>query len=302
MTQERKAMLMMAICACMWSIGGIFIKLVSWSPFLIAGGRSVFAALVMGMFMYITKTKVNVCKYSIGAGVCLTGVLICFVTANKLTTAANAIVLQYVAPIFILIISILFLHHKIHKKEVFVVGITAVGIVLFFFDELSPGNILGNIIAMLAGLFLALMFMIVGFGGGEDDSIRLSGILFGHILTALIGIPIGLPMTESFAGIEFLCIIILGIIQLGIPYVLYALASKDCSPLACSLIGMFEPILNPVWVLIFDGEKPGFFALIGGVVVIAAVTIWCVIGDSEDETEDIEAKTDIEEQKEQAGA
>lgn len=283
MTQQRKAMLMMAVCACMWSIGGIFIKLVSWSPFLIAGGRSVFAALVVALFMHISKIKVNLCKYSFGAGFCLMGVLISFVAANKLTTAANAIVLQYTAPIFILVISILFLHHKVHKKEVTIISITAIGIVLFFFDELSTGNIAGNCLAILAGLFLAVMFIIIGVGGGEDDSIRLSGILFGHILTALVGTPIGLPMTDSFTATEIICILILGVIQLGIPYVLYALASKDCSPLSCSLIGMLEPILNPVWVFIFDGERPGIYALIGAIIVIAAVIIWCIAGENKEE-------------------
>lgn len=283
MTKEKKAMLMMAICACLWSIAGIFLKWISWSPFLIAGSRSVFAAGVLFIYMRYAKVKINWCKYSVGAGFALLGVLICFVAANKLTTAANAIVLQYIAPIFILIISILFFHHKVHKKEVIIVGITLVGIVLFFFEELSPGNILGNILAILAGLFLAIMFTIIGFGGGEDDSIRLSGILFGHILTALVGIPIGLPMTDSFAASEFVFIVILGVIQLGIPYVLYALASRDCSPLACSLIGMLEPLLNPVWVFLFDGERPGTFAFIGAIVIIVAVTIWCIIGETKDE-------------------
>lgn len=288
MTKERKAMLMMAICACLWSIGGLLFKYMSWSPFLIAGGRSLFSAMVMAIYMYMSKTKLNICKYSVGAGFSLMGVLICFVVANKLTTAANAIVLQYVAPIFVLIISIAFFHHKVHKKEVFIVGITLIGIVLFFFDELSPGNILGNFVAILAGLFFAIMLTVVGFGGGEDDSIRLSGVLIGHILTAIVGISIGIPMTETYAPMEFVLIVILGVLQLGIPYVLYGLASKDCSPLACSLIGMLEPILNPIWVLIFYGEVPGFYALIGGIIVIAAVTIWCATGDGSDtEKEDI---------------
>lgn len=275
-------MLMMALTASLWSIGGIFLKLVSWNAFLIAGSRSLLAAGVLGAFMYFSKIPFKINKYSIGAACSLVGVLICFVVANKLTTAANAIILQYTAPIFILIISILFLHHKVHKKEVIIVSVTAIGIVFFFFDQLSPGNILGNLLAILAGFLLAIMFLVVGFGGGEDDSIRLSGMLIGHILTAIVGIPIGLPLTESFAGSEIICIIILGIVQLGIPYVLYALAAKDCSPLACSLIGMIEPILNPVWVFIFDGETPGFYALVGGVIVIAAVTIWCVVGESEE--------------------
>jgi len=283
MTKQRKAMLMMVITACLWSIGGIFLKLVSWNAFLITGSRSLLAAGVLGGYMYFSKTKFKINKYSIVAAVSLAGLLFCFVTANKLTTAANAIILQYTAPIFILIISILFLKHQIHKKEVIIVTVTAIGIVFFFFDQLSPGNILGNLLAILAGLLLAIMFLAVGFGGGEDDSIRLSSMLVGHLLTAVVGISIGLPLTESFAMSEIVCIVILGIIQLGVPYVLYALASKDCSPLACSLIGMIEPILNPVWVFIFAGEVPGFYALVGGAIVIAAVTIWCVVGENEEE-------------------
>ena len=283
MTKEKKAMLMMVLCACLWSIGGILIKWISWNSFLIAGGRSLISALVLGGFMYITKVKVKVCKYSIGAGISLAGCFFCFIAANKLTTAANAIILQYTAPIFILIISILFLHQKVQKREILVVATTLVGIVLFFFDQLSPGNIAGNILGVLAGLFLGVMFLLVGLGGGQDDSIRLSGILFAHVLTALIGIPVGLPFTESFAASEFVCILILGVFQLGIPYVLYALASRDCSPLACSLLGILEPLLNPVWVFLLDGERPGIYAFIGGIIVIAAVTLWCVAGEKEKE-------------------
>ena len=122
---------------------------------------------------------------------------------------------------------------------------------------------------------MAVMFVMVGQGGG-DDSIRMSGILFAHLMTAIIGIPIGLAGTVFFTGMEIFYIIILGIFQLGIPYVLYAVASRDCPPLACSLIGMIEPLLNPVWVFIFAGEMPGIYALIGAVIIIAVVTWWCV--------------------------
>ena len=272
---QKKAMFLMALCACLWSISGIFIKWISWRPFLIAGGRSLISAMVLGLYMYIAKIPVKVCGFSAGAGVSLAISFMCFVSANKLTTAANAIVLQYTAPIFILIISVLFLHQKIKRREIVVVIITAAGIVLFFLDQLSPGNIAGNILGILAGLFLSIMFVLVG-QGGDDDSIRMSGILFAHILTAAAGIPVGAYFTSSIAPSEIWFVIILGVFQLGIPYVLYAIAAKDCSPLACSLIGMLEPLLNPVWVFLFDGERPGFFAFIGGMIVIAAVTIWCI--------------------------
>lgn len=272
---RKNAMLLMVVCAVLWSSGGIFIKLISWSPLLIAGARSIIAAAVLGLYMLYKKVPIRICRYSIGAGIGLCGCCTFFVVANKFTTAANAIVLQYAAPIFILLMTAFIFKEKLRKKEIIVVAITMAGIVLFFFDQLSPGNVLGNLFAILAGIFLALMFVMVG-RGGDDDSIRMTGILLAHCLTAVIGIPIGIIGTSSASGMEILYIVILGIFQLGIPYVLYAVASKDCSPLACSLIGMLEPLLNPVWVAIFVGEIPGIFAFVGAVIIIGTVTWWCV--------------------------
>lgn len=272
---KRNSMLLMALCAVMWSIGGIFIKLISWNPFLITGVRSVIAALILGGYMFVSKTPVRLTKYSLGAGIGLSASCIFFVMANKMTTAANAIVLQYTAPIFILLMSAFLFKQKLHKREIIVVAITMCGIVLFFLDQLSPGNVLGNIFGILAGVFLALMFVMVG-QGGEDDSIRMSGILFAHCIASALGVPIGLAMTTSTTGLEIFYVVILGVFQLGIPYLLYTVASRNCPPLACSLIGMLEPLFNPVWVAIFVGEIPGAFALAGAVVIIAVVTWWCV--------------------------
>ena len=272
---RKNAMLLMVACAILWSSGGILIKLISWSPLLIAGARSMIAAFVLGTYMIYQKVPIYICKYSIGAGIGLCGCCTFFVVANKFTTAANANVLQYAAPIFILLMTAFIFKQKLHKKEIIVVAITMAGIVLFFFDQLSPGNIAGNLFAILAGIFMALMFVMVG-QGGDNDSIRMTGILLAHCLSAVINIPTGIIGTASVTGTEILYIIILGIFQLGIPYVLYAIASKDCSPLACSLIGMLEPLLNPVWVAIFVGEIPGMFALAGAAIIIGIVTWWCI--------------------------
>lgn len=273
--KKRKAMLLMALCAVMWSIGGIFMKLISWNPLLIAGARSLIAAVVLGIYMIYARISVRSCRYSWGAGIGLSMSCICFVVANKLTTAANAVVLQYTAPVFILLMTALIFRQRLKRREILVVTCSMAGIILFFFDQLSPGNILGNFTGVLSGVFLALMFVMVG-RGGEDDSIRMSGILFAHCMTAAAGLPAALIAPPSCNGTEIICIIILGVFQLGIPYVLYATASKNCPPLACSLIGMLEPLLNPVWVAIFIGEMPGTFALAGAAVIIAAVTWWCI--------------------------
>ena len=273
---KQKAMLLMVVTAAMWSIGGIFIKLVSWNPLRRAGMRRMISAMVLGGYMVYKRIPFKFCKASMGAAIGLSCSAMLFVMANKLTTAANAIVLQYSAPVFILIITAFLLHKRLEKREIIAVALTMCGIVLFFFDQLSPGNVLGNILGILAGVFLAIMFVSMG-EGGDDDSIRMSGILMAHLIAAVIGMPVGTVLTESVTGMEILYVVILGVFQLGIPYVLYAIASRDCPPLACSLIGMLEPLLNPVWVAIFVHEMPGTFAFIGGAVIIATVGWWCVV-------------------------
>ena len=274
MTEKRIGELQMLACAVMWSISGILIKYIDWSPLAIAGGRSLISAGVVAIYMLATKMKPVINRHVIIAGTMLCGCVTCFVTANKLTTAANAIVLQYIAPAFVLIISAVFLKQKLRRMEVAIVASTFMGIILFFVDEIDFGSMLGNFIAICSGLFMAIMFI---FNGRLDLEARMTGILIAHILTAFIGIPIGFATSETVISVyDILLMLVLGIVQLGIPYVLYALAASKISPLSCSLIGMIEPLLNPLWVAIFYGEIPGMFALLGGIVVIASVITYNV--------------------------
>lgn len=152
------------------------------------------------------------------------------------------------------------------------------GIALFFFDQLTPGHLAGNFIAILSGAFLAAMYLVIG---SSDQEARFSGLLMGHLLTAIAGLPAAFIIPTPITGTAVLNILILGIFQLGLPYLLFALAVEHCPPLACSLLGALEPLLNPVWVFLFDGEAPGLFALIGGVVVIASVTVYCILRDKQ---------------------
>ena len=261
----------MLACAVMWSISGIIIKYIDWSPLAIAGGRSLVSAVVVVVFMVASKMKPIINKQVIWAGVSLFGCVTCFVTANKMTTAANAIVLQYIAPAFVLIISAVFLKHKLKKIEIAVVASTFLGIILFFVDEIDFDGMMGNFIAICSGLFMAIMFV---FNGKLNLDARMTGILVAHLLTATIGLPIGFATYETvIMQQDIMLILLLGVVQLGIPYVLYALAASKISPLSCSLIGMIEPLLNPIWVAIFYGEMPGLFAVLGGVIVIVSVLV-----------------------------
>lgn len=263
----------MAACATMWSIAGIFIKLIPWNALTIAGFRSLIAAMVVLIFMKFTKRKIKVSRSSLIGALFVGSTFFAFVSANKLTTAANAIVLQFTSPVFILIISALVYHQQFFKADLLTVVLTLFGISLFFFDRLGAGNLLGNCIAVFAGLLMAGMYVTTG---QMDDDSRMSAILFGHVMTALIGVPTAFLFPTPVSAGSVLSVLTLGILQLGIPYILYGLAVKNCPPLACSLVGAIEPLLNPVWVWIFYGEAPGIYALFGGIIVIGAVTVWCV--------------------------
>ncbi|MCI5897520.1 MAG: DMT family transporter [Anaerovoracaceae bacterium] len=271
--QKNKAILQMVICASLWSIAGIFIKLIPWNPMAIAGWRSFFSLLTVAVFLWKWHMPVRITKRSFFNGTLMCAVFFCFVAANKLTTAANAIVLQFTSPVFILLISALFLHQKFRKADVVAVLCTLGGISFFFFDQLKPGYLLGNCVAIFAGFLMGSMFLATG--AAKDDE-RMGGMLLGHFFTAMVGIPFTFITDAPVTGTAVISVVILGVFQLGIPYILFALAVKYCPPLACSLIGAIEPLLNPVWVFLFDGEAPGMFALFGAVIVIVTVTAWCM--------------------------
>ncbi|MPM09081.1 hypothetical protein SDC9_55397 [bioreactor metagenome] len=273
MDPRRKAIAQMLVCASLWSIAGIFIKMIPWNPFVIAGWRSLIAAAAVSVYLLLTKVAVRFTKRGVLNGALMAATFLAFVTANKFTTAANAIVLQFTAPIFLMAFSALIFKERFRRGDFLAVFATMFGISLFFLDQLAPGYLLGNCIAILAGVFMAGMYLAMG-SAGED--IRMGGMLLGHLFTAGIGIPVmfftDTPVTAPVVG----SILVLGVLQLGVPYILFALAVKHCPPLACSLLGAVEPLLNPLWVFLFDGEAPGFFALLGGVAVVASVTVWCI--------------------------
>lgn len=270
---RRRGVIEMLTCAALWSIAGIFIKLIPWNAFLIAGIRSLIAGLAVFIYMRLRRIALRLDRQSITGGIALCLTFICFVGANKLTAAANAIVLQFTAPVFLMAFSALKLGRRFSGADKAAVAVTLGGIALFFFDHLDAGRLSGNIVGILAGLTLGRYYMSLD---GADMNQRMSAILLGNALCALSAIPflIIAPPELNFASVWH--ILVLGVFQLGLPYILLAHASEYCPPLACCLLGAVEPILNPVWVLIFDGERPGGFALIGGVIVIAAVTAWSI--------------------------
>lgn len=283
---KNAAIIYMLLCSVLWSTAGILIKFLPWNPMVIAGLRSLISAGVYILFMRYQKTEFQWNRSSVMSGIALTGTFAFFVAANKFTTSANAIVLQYSAPIFILILSAVFYRQKFRSGDIITVAVTTIGISLFFLDKLSGGYLLGNLLALAAGLSFAFMFVLTGHA---DHNSRSSGILLGHLFMAALGIPFLFFTPTPFTPSTVAVIIAMGVFQLGIPYILYGLAVRKCSPLACSLISAVEPLLNPVWVFLYCGEAPSIFALIGGAIVIGAVASWSVWSGRADNKEPVDS-------------
>ena len=286
MKKENVAILEMLGCAALWSVAGILMKLVPWNAFAVSGMRSLIAGATIGVYMLFKRYKLTISKKTLIAGILAGCTYTCFTCANKLTTAANAIVLQFVNPVFIVLFSAMIFKTKIKKADILVAFFSLCGIALFFLDQLQPGYILGNIVAIVAGMFMAGMFMAIG---AVDDEQRFSAVFIAQIFTFLIGLPFIIATKPVFTPTATVSILVLGIFQLGLAYILYVKAAKFCPPLACSLLGAVEPLLNPVWVMLFDGERPGIFALIGGVIVIVSITVWLIYGNKEKAAEELPA-------------
>ncbi len=275
MRKETRAILQMLLCAALWSTAGVLMKFIPWNAFTLAGLRSLIAGATVAVYMRLAGISFTRNRKTLLAGILNASVYICFTLANKLTTAASAIVLQFTDPIFIILLSALLFHSKPRRADVIAVLATLSGIALFFFDELTAGHLLGNCIAILSGMFMASMYLCVGRLSEEE---RFSGILLGQAFTFLFGIPFIVFRPPLLTGATLLFLVLLGVFQLGFSYILLAKATLYCPPLACALLAALEPLLNPLWVLLFYGERPGPYAAVGGIVVIASVTLWCIFG------------------------
>ena len=250
------------IAALMWSLGGLFIKLVDLNPMAITGIRSLGAAVVL--LIYIKKPKLYWNRYFFSGVLAYSMMVILYVISMRLTTAANAIFLEFTAPIYVVAFGYFLLNERINRFDIFAMVIIFFGMGLFFMDELSLYGFWGNILALLAGVCLALVTVLIR----KEKESAFEIVFFGNVLTTIICFPFIIQGFSSTTQVDWFIIFGLGIFQLGIPYLLYTTALKYVSALDAILVGMLEPVFNPIWVYLFVGEAMGEWAFIGAALVI----------------------------------
>lgn len=264
--------LLVLIAATLFSMGGLCIKMVPWSPLAINGARSLISVMVLATYLKIIKHKIVINKAVLFGAVCMTGTTSLYCAANKLTTAANAIVLQFTAPIFVILLMWALKNEKPEKLDILACVVVFSGIICFFIDGLLVGNMLGNIIAVLSGVCYAGVFMMNSF----EKSDAISSVFLGHALSAVTGI--GFVFGETDFGTQAITgIILLGVFQMAVAYIFMSKGLQKVSAITASLTTAIEPILNPLLVAFFWGEMISPLSLAGAAIVVAGVIGYNVI-------------------------
>ncbi len=265
--------LAMAATAFLWSIAGLFIKVIDWNPIAIAGSRSLIASILI--FIYLKHPKIHFSFPQIAAAIANAATMLLFVSANKTTTAANAIILQYFAPVSTVFIGAILLKERARVEHVVALPLVAAGMIFMFFDELGGGKLLGNVLAFMSAITFSFYFVFMRM---QKDGSPLESILLSHWLTAGICIAISffLPLPQVTAK-SLAAIAVLGVVQIGLSAILFSIAIKRVSAVQANLIAVIEPVFNPVWVFFAIGETPGTNALIGGGIIILVVTVASLI-------------------------
>ena len=260
--------LTMVLTAALWSLAGLFIKVIDWNPFFIAGARSFIASLFI--LAFLRKPKFHLSFPQVAAAVANALTMLLFVAANKTTSAANAILLQYIAPVLTAFIGAALLKERAHIEHWVSMPFLATGMMIMFANKLGSGQLFGDVIALMSAVTFSLYLVFLRM---QKEGSPLESNLMSQWIAAGICLVISmfLPMPQ-FTQKSVAAIFVLGVLQIGIPSVLIVIAIKRISAVSANFIAVIEPVLNPVWVFLFLGEYPGINTVIGGAVILFAVT------------------------------
>ena len=271
--RSRRGTLLVFLASLLFSAGGLLIKLCPWSALAINGARNLIGSMVIGAFLLATRHRVRVNRAVLTGALSLMGVTTLFTLANKLTTAANTIVLQYTAPVFVILLMALLFHKRPDRADVVTCALVLLGVFIFFVDGLGAGNQLGNVLALVSGVCYAGVFMM----NASKDADALSSSFLGQLACGLIFTPFCLRETD-FSAAALGPVALLGVFQIGLAYICLSLGTRRTPPVTASLICGLEPVLNPLWVALFYGERISPLALVGAVIVVGSIAAYNVRG------------------------
>lgn len=257
-----------------FSLGGVCMKFIPWSPLAINSARNILSATMVGLYILFTGHKLVVNKHVIIGALSIAVTMSLYAIANKLTTAGNAIILQFTVPIWAMLFSVLFLKIKPSRLDIVAAIFVLAGVVCFFIDGISAGNMPGNAVALLSGITYVGVFMM----GSFPDSDSLSSTFFGIVLNIIVGLP-WLFRTDfaSTPSAAWIALVVLGLIQQGCSYIFLNIGLQTTPAVAATLIAAIEPVLNPILVALIYGEVLTPLSLVGAVIVFISILVYNVL-------------------------
>ena len=279
MSEDKKPIppvVLVLIAVLLWSTGGMFIKLATnLDAYQVTFFRSLLAGITVLIITRRNGLRIN--AFGVMCSIINATLLFLFVWATKHTTAANAIFLQYTAPVYILILAPFVIGEKFHLRDLVTVIFCIAGMSLFFVGDLTIGDYQGNIAALGSGIFLGLYIMLLKHPRATGMNSVIT-VIYGNFLLALLTLPSGIASASTITWLDFGAVAFLGVFQIGISYILFIKGvTGGTRPLDASIIGFIEPLLNPVWVFLFVGERPSQWAILGGVIIIATVAVHTLV-------------------------
>lgn len=262
---RKKGIYLLVLTSILWSFSGVCTKFISWNGFAVAGIRGLVAALLL--LIVNRRPRLPRSGFQVAAIFSYVGLVVLLILSTKLTTAANAILLQYTAPIYSAILGYFVLKEPVTRHDITVIVLVLIGLAVFLYDGLTDGRMAGNLIALLSGVCYGAMNV---FMRKCDKDAPADNIFWGNLLAFVLMLPfMGRP---EITAVNIGIILFMGIFQLGLAYILYSIAIPHVPALEATIITVLEPILNPVWVMLFYGEKPGIRTIIGGAIVLLAIS------------------------------
>lgn len=268
---------MLLLSAVVWSFSGVLSKGLLWNGFSKAGARSIVAIAIYGIARRSFKVRVTKQLALGAAGVALTSLL--YMLALSYTSSANAIVLQYSMPVFVVFLNWLLFRQRPQRRDLFAVCMVTVGVVLCCVQGMSGGALKGDLIALCSGLTFAVVFLASRFEGNDPVSYTYLGNCFSLLMAVSLFFDPNVhfyasgDITGRMVFMEWFTVLLMGL-SLGFGYLLFSYGMRSTSPVTAAILSNVEPVLNPVWVFWFLGENPGILSIIGAVVVLATVTLY----------------------------
>lgn len=273
MTEERKGVLFVFVAAVLYSLGGLCIKLIpDWSGLALNAGRNGIALVVYVIFFVATRHRPRFNRWIFLGACCVCATNVLFAVANKMTTAANSIVLEYTAPIFVILLSAIFLRRRPDRLDLAACAVVFLGVLCFFLESLGGGHLSGDLLALLSGVTYGGVFMLNEVPNGDP----ISSVFWSAMMSTLIGLP-QMVQQPRLEGTALVSMLVLGVFQLGLAFVFLTVGLKTTSSITASLVTGIEPVLNPVLVAVFYHEYMGVFSVIGACIVIVGVVGYNVL-------------------------